>query len=360
MLRLSSHEVWSLGAECTPFAARVTKNSCCPHPKIQSARVKEAFEKSRVIIERIRAEIQVGIVGQKELVDGLLMTMLANGHVLIEGVPGLAKTRAVNLLANMSRASFQRLQFTPDLLPADIIGTRIYNQSTAGFETKHGPIFANFILADEINRAPAKVQSALLESMQEKQVTIGEETHPLPRPFFVFATQNPVEQEGTYPLPEAQLDRFLMKLVVRYPQMSEEQDIVRMVIAETKLPEVKQVTDAKSIEALQQVVRNVFVEDKLIAYATDIVFATREPARYGLAFENVIEYGASPRGSIGLIQAARARALIEGRDSVQPEDIKGIAHDVLRHRIIPTYHADAEGITSEQIVTEVLNKVKVP
>ena len=311
-------------------------------------------------MDRLRSEIRVGIVGQEELIDGLLLTILANGHVLVEGVPGLAKTRAVNLLANMTRSQFQRIQFTPDLLPADILGTRIYNQSTAGFETKKGPIFANFILADEINRAPAKVQSALLESMQEKQVTIGEETHPLPKPFFVFATQNPVEQEGTYPLPEAQLDRFLMKLVVRYPTKEEEADIVRMVIAETKLPAVKELVDAKAIEALQSVTREVFIEDRLIGYITDLVFATRNPKEFGLTFDNVIEYGASPRASIGLALTARARALLDGREAVQPDDIKSVAFNVLRHRIITTYHADAEGITSEHVIEEILKKVRVP
>lgn len=322
--------------------------------------MKEAFEKSRTVLEHIRREIKVGIVGQSELVEGLLLTLLANGHVLIEGVPGLAKTRAVNLLANMSRSQFQRIQFTPDLLPADIIGTRIYNQSSAGFETKKGPIFANFILADEINRAPAKVQSALLESMQEKQITIGEETHPLPKPFFVFATQNPVEQEGTYPLPEAQLDRFLMKLIVRYPNKDEEADIVRMVIAETSMPQVKEIMDGKMIEALQATVRNVFLEDRLIHYITSLVFATRNPGEFGLSFENVIEYGASPRASIGLAVTARAHALMNGRDSVEPDDIKSVAFNVLRHRIITTYHADAEGITSEQVIEEILKKVPVP
>ncbi len=320
----------------------------------------ERLQKSQVILDRLRTEIQVGIVGQKELVDGLLLAVLANGHALIEGVPGLAKTRAVNLLANMTRSEFRRIQFTPDLLPADIIGTRIYNQSTAGFETKKGPVFANFILADEINRAPAKVQSALLESMQEKQVTIGEETHALPRPFFVFATQNPVEQEGTYPLPEAQLDRFLVKLVVDYPQKQEEQDIVRMVIAETRLPAVKQLIDGKAIEALQDVTRGIFLEDRLIEYIAGLVFATRDPAGHGIDFDNVIEYGASPRASIGLALTARARALLDGRDSVQPEDIKSVAFPVLRHRIIMTYHADAEGITSEQVIQEILNRVPVP
>ena len=266
------------------------------------------FGEALKAIERLKTDIKVGIVGQTDLVDGLLLAILANGHVLIEGVPGLAKTRAVNILANMTRSEFQRLQFTPDLLPADIIGTRIYNQSTAGFETKKGPIFANFILADEINRAPAKVQSALLESMQEKQVSIGEETHPLPRPFFVFATQNPVEQEGTYPLPEAQLDRFLMKLIVDYPTPEDEIDIVKMVIAETKLPEVKEIIDTKGVEKLQNIARKIHIEDKLIKYITDIVFATRDPERFNPDMEGLIEIGASPRASIALAQISRGES----------------------------------------------------
>ena len=318
------------------------------------------FEEANEAIAHLKKEIQTGIVGQEELVEGLILTMMANGHVLIEGVPGLAKTRAVNLLANMCQAEFRRLQFTPDLLPADIIGTRIYNQSTSGFETKKGPIFANFILADEINRAPAKVQSALLESMQEKQVSIGEETHPLPVPFFVFATQNPVEQEGTYPLPEAQVDRFLMKLIVDYPDQKEENEIVKMIISETALPKVKSVINAKGIVRLQEITRKVFIEDKLIKYITDIVFATRYPDRYNLKFENLIEYGASPRASIGFALVARALALIKGREAVMPDDIKNVAYNVLRHRIIPTYHADAEGITSIQIIEDILKKIKVP
>lgn len=315
---------------------------------------------STELIKKVKAEIHSGIIGQFDLVEGLLLALLADGHVLIEGVPGLAKTRAVNLLANICKVTFKRLQFTPDLLPADIIGTRIYNQSTASFETKKGPIFANFILADEINRAPAKVQSALLETMQEKQVTIGDETFYLQRPFLVFATQNPVEQEGTYPLPEAQVDRFLMKLVVTYPTMIEEQNIVKMVIQETKLPNVKPLLTPSEILTLQDACMNVFIEDKLIRYITDIVFATREPEKYGLKMGGFIQYGGSPRASISMAMVGKAKALIDGRDSVYPEDIKSIAYNVLRHRIIPTYHADAEGITSDNIIQEILSKIKVP
>ena len=262
-------------------------------------------------LEKVKSEIQKGIVGQEKLVEGLLLGILANGHILIEGVPGLAKTRAVNLLANICNLGFKRLQFTPDLLPADIVGTRIYNQNTASFETSLGPVFANFIIADEINRAPAKVQSALLETMQEKQVTIGEETHPLPKPFFVFATMNPVEQEGTYPLPEAQLDRFMMKLIVEYPTLKEECQVVKMVIQETRLPDVSKVLSAQDILSLQEQTRKVFLEDKLIDYITNIVFASRFPDKYGLDLSNIIQLGASPRASISLAQVAKAKAFMK-------------------------------------------------
>jgi MoxR-like ATPase len=308
----------------------------------------------------LRDEIHRGIIGQEGLIDGLLIALLANGHLLIEGVPGLAKTRAIHLLSKISGLNFKRLQFTPDLLPADIIGTRIYNQSTASFETKKGPVFANFILADEINRAPAKVQSALLECMQEKQVTIGEETYPLPSPFFVFATQNPVEQEGTYPLPEAQIDRFMMKLVVDYPGLDEESEIVEMVIQETSLPEVNRLLSEKSILALQEAVRQVHIEKKLVGYITRLVDATRNPEKYGINLDNSILYGASPRASIYLAQVSRARALMEGRENVIPDDIKRSAPGVLRHRIILTYHAEAEGVKKEEIIENILSSLKVP
>jgi MoxR-like ATPase len=311
-------------------------------------------------LEKVKSEIQKGIVGQEKLVEGLMLGMLANGHILIEGVPGLAKTRAVNLLANICNLSFKRLQFTPDLLPADIVGTRIYNQNTASFETSLGPVFANFIIADEINRAPAKVQSALLETMQEKQVTIGEETHPLPKPFFVFATMNPVEQEGTYPLPEAQLDRFMMKLIVEYPTLKEESQVVKMVIQETKLPDVSKVLSAHDILSLQEQTRKVFLEDKLIDYITNIVFASRFPDKYNLSLSNVIQLGASPRASISLAQVAKAKAFMDGRNAVLPEDIKSIVHNVMRHRLILTYHAEAEGIKQEEVINQIIGKVKVP
>ncbi len=318
------------------------------------------LEEARRLTARMGANLHTGIVGQGQLVDGLLLALLSGGHALIEGVPGLAKTRSVNLLARSCQGSFRRLQFTPDLLPADIVGTEIYNQAAGNFETKIGPLFANFILADEINRAAPKVQSALLEAMQERQVTIGDASYPLPRPFLVFATQNPVEQEGTYPLPEAQVDRFLLKLVVRYPSREDERKIVRMVMGETELPALKELLDATDIVGLQEAVREVHVEDRIIDYATGLVAATRSGERHGLDFEGLIQLGASPRASIGLVQAARAKALMAGRDAVLPEDVKAVAYDVLRHRILLTYHADAEGVTSEQIIDKILAAVKVP
>lgn len=318
------------------------------------------LSEAQQLIARMGTNLTTGIIGQRQLVEGLLLALISGGHALIEGVPGLAKTRSVNLLARACQGTFRRVQFTPDLLPADIVGTEIYNQAAGSFETKTGPLFANFILADEINRAAPKVQSALLEAMQERQVTIGDASHPLPRPFFVFATQNPVEQEGTYPLPEAQVDRFLFKLVVRYPSHSDEKKIVRMVIGETELPELKELLDTDDIVALQNTAREIFVEDRIIDYATDLVQATRSGERAGLDFEGLVQLGASPRASIGLVQAARAKALMEGRDAVLPEDVKSVAYDVLRHRILLTYHADAEGVTSEQIIEKILATVKVP
>ncbi len=319
-----------------------------------------SIENAANTIEKIKKELQKGIVGQKELIDGLILAMIADGHVLIEGVPGLAKTRAVNLLAKICEVSFKRLQFTPDLLPADIIGTRIYNQSTASFEVSKGPIFANFVLADEINRAPAKVQSALLETMQERQVTIGDTTFKMPKPFLVFATMNPVEQEGTYTLPEAQVDRFMMKLVVNYPTKEEEAKVVKMVIEETALPELSKLINPNAILELQKEARGVFIEDKIIAYISDIIQATRTPEAYKLDLGNFIQYGASPRASIAFAMVGRAKALSEGRKSVTPADIKAIAYNLLRHRIILTYHAEAEGISSEQVITTILNSIKVP
>lgn len=311
-------------------------------------------------IESLRKAIATGLVGQTNLVDGLLRALLANGHVLIEGVPGLAKTRAVRLLAQACGGQFKRIQFTPDLLPADIVGTRIFDRTSGDFQTKTGPVFANFVLADEINRAAPKVQSALLEAMQERQVTIGDHTHELPSPFLVFATQNPVEQRGTYPLPEAQVDRFLCKLVVGYPENQEEAAIVEMVMNETDLPPVETVLDADALRQLQGEVRDMYVDGKLVQYATQIVRATREPAAVGDRFAQAIELGASPRASIALVQMARAEAILNNRGHAYPEDVKKVAVDVLRHRIQLSYHAEAEGITAIDFITAILDTVKVP
>lgn len=308
-----------------------------------------------------RDEIHKGIVGQEEMVDGLLIAMIANGHVLIEGLPGLAKTRAANLLAQVCKVLFHRIQFTPDLLPADILGTRIYNQGKGTFENQYGPIFGNFILADEINRAPAKVQAALLEAMQERQITVGEETKKLPEPFLVFATQNPIEQEGTYPLPEAQLDRFLMKLVVGYPKKEEEAEIVKMVVSETKLPSVATLFTPKDIVAIQNLARTVALQDELIQYIADLVIATRTPEEYNLGdFKQWIYHGASPRASLALAQTARAVAILQGRDFATAEDVRSIAHSVLRHRVVMNYMAEAEGIRSDDFVDKILESVKAP
>ena len=318
------------------------------------------LESARKTIAAVLEQLERGIIGQDAFLKGLLTGVLADGHILIEGVPGLGKTRAVNLLSRICDVAFKRLQFTPDLLPADILGTRVFNQQAGTFETLRGPIFANFVLADEINRAPAKVQSALLETMQEKQVTIGKESLRVEPPFLVFATQNPIEQEGTYPLPEAQLDRFLLKLVVTYPEPDEERDIVRLVLGETELPRVERLLDAADIAELQRATRSIFVEDRVVHYATRLVRATREPDRFGLDLGRFIQYGASPRGSISLVEAARASALMAGRDAVLPDDVKAVAHDALRHRIVPTYLADAEGVTTESMIDAVLEVVETP
>lgn len=308
----------------------------------------------------VKFEIGKGIIGQENLVDGLLLGILSDGHILIEGVPGLAKTRAVNLLSQICNLAFKRIQFTPDLLPADITGTRIFNQPKGIFEVSKGPIFANFVLADEINRAPAKVQSALLETMQEKQVTIGDETFIVPKPFFVFATMNPVEQEGTYSLPEAQLDRFLMKLVISYPTTEQESSVVKMMLNEVSFPKLEKILSGNEILELQKLTRTVHLEDKIVNYITSIVDATRFPKKYNLEIENLIQYGASPRASIALALVARSKAILAGKDSVNPDDIKQISYNVLRHRIIPSYYAEAEGIKSEAIIKDILAKIPVP
>ncbi len=300
------------------------------------------------------------IVGQKHLVDSLLISLLSDGHILLEGVPGLAKTLAIKTLAQLVDVKFSRVQFTPDLLPADVVGTMIYSQKDESFHVKKGPVFANFVLADEINRAPAKVQSALLEAMQEHQVTIGEQTFTLPDPFLVMATQNPIEQEGTYPLPEAQVDRFMLKVVIDYPTIEEEKMIIRENLRGS-MPQVKPVTTSNEILKAREVVRQVYIDEKIEKYIADIVFATRYPDRYGLAdLKDMITFGGSPRASINLAKASRAYAFIKHRGYVVPEDVRAVAHDVLRHRIGLSYEAEASNLTSEEIVSRIINQVEVP
>ena len=300
------------------------------------------------------------IVGQKHLVDSLLIGLLSDGHILLEGVPGLAKTLAIKTPAQLIDADYSRIQFTPDLLPADVIGTMIYSQKDERFQVKKGPVFANFVLADEINRAPAKVQSALLEAMQEHQVTIGSETFQMPKPFLVMATQNPIEQEGTYPLPEAQVDRFMLKVIIDYPTLEEEKLIIRENIM-GGLPTVRPVTTAQEIMNAREVVRQVYIDEKIEQYIADIVFATRYPDRYGLKeLKDLITFGGSPRASINLAKASRAYAFIKRRGYVVPEDVRAVAHDVLRHRIGLSYEAEATNVTSEEIVSKIINKVEVP
>lgn len=300
------------------------------------------------------------IVGQKHLVESLLISLLSDGHILLEGVPGLAKTLAIKTLAQLIDAGFSRIQFTPDLLPADVIGTLVYSQKDENFHVKKGPVFANFILADEINRAPAKVQSALLEAMQEHQVTIGDKTFALPDPFLVMATQNPIEQEGTYELPEAQTDRFMLKVIISYPSLEEEKQIIRQNIAGSKT-EVKAVTTAEEIIAARKVVNEVYLDEKIEQYIADIVFASRYPSRYGMPeLKDLITFGGSPRASINLAKAARAYAFIKHRGYVVPEDVRAVTHDVMRHRIGLSYEAEASNVTSEEIISKIVNKVEVP
>ena len=320
----------------------------------------EKINKESAIIDMLTLEISKVIVGQKQMSERLLVALLSNGHILLEGVPGLAKTLAISTLAKTIDAKFSRLQFTPDLLPADLIGTQIYSPKNEQFSVKKGPIFANFILADEINRAPAKVQSALLEAMQERQVTIGGETFKLEEPFLVMATQNPVEQEGTYPLPEAQVDRFMLKVIIDYPQKEEEILIVRHNLAQT-FPTVNKVLSKDDIIQARNIVKQVYMDEKIEQYIIDIVFATRNPEKYGLEkLKDLISFGASPRASINLAIASKAYAFIKRRGYVIPEDVRALCYDVLRHRISLTYEAEAENISSEDIIKDILNTVEIP
>jgi MoxR-like ATPase len=321
----------------------------------------ERIERESAFVDLIMLEMEKSIIGQREMIERLLIGLLSNGHILLEGVPGLAKTLAIKSLASTINAGFSRIQFTPDLLPADLVGTMIYNQKKEEFSVKRGPIFSNFILADEINRAPAKVQSALLEAMQERQVTIGPETYPLPEPFLVLATQNPVEQEGTYPLPEAQVDRFMLKVVIGYPGKEEEKRIVRQNISPVPVPTPARILEPSDILRYRGLVREVYMDEKIEQYLVDIVFATRNPEDYGLGhLRQLISFGGSPRASISLALASKAYAFLNRRGYVIPEDVRAVCPDVLRHRIGLTYEAEAENISQEQIITEVLNKVEVP
>jgi MoxR-like ATPase len=320
----------------------------------------ERIRKESSFVDILTMEMNKVIVGQKQLVENLLIGLLANGHILLEGVPGLAKTLAINTLSKAVDSKFSRIQFTPDLLPADVLGTLIYSQKTEQFQIKKGPIFANFVLADEINRSPAKVQSALLEAMQERQVTIGDETFPLPQPFLVMATQNPIEQEGTYPLPEAQLDRFMLKVVVSYPKKEEERQIIRMNNT-GEFPKAQPVLKPEDIVRAREVVKDVYMDEKIERYIVDIVYATRTPEEYNLGkLANLISYGASPRASISLAMAAKAYAFIKRRGYVIPEDVRAVCYEVLRHRIGLTYEAEAENMTTDQIISEIINAVEVP
>lgn len=321
----------------------------------------QKIEYASVFIDRLRTELSKVVVGQLHMVDSLITGLLCNGHVLLEGVPGLAKTLTIKSLAQGVHAKFSRIQFTPDLLPADVVGTMIYNQQRNEFIVRKGPIFANFILADEINRAPAKVQSALLEAMQEKQVTIGETTYKLEEPFLVLATQNPLEQEGTYPLPEAQVDRFMLKIIIGYPGKKEEQSIIRQQVQDTITPTIDAVASVAEIMQARELVKQVYMDEKIEQYIVDIVFATRYPDQYNLGkLKALISYGASPRGSINLAMAAKAHAFMQKRGFVIPDDVKAICKDVMRHRIGITYEAEAENVTTEKIIDDILKTVLVP
>ncbi len=340
----------------------MTENSNNPMNPAEALRiVSEKIKQESVTINLLRQEVGKVIVGQQYMVDRLLIGLLADGHVLLEGVPGLAKTLAIKTLADAIDVDFSRIQFTPDLLPADVTGTLIYNQKSEAFTVKKGPIFSNFVLADEINRAPAKVQSALLEAMQERQITIGDETFILPKPFLVLATQNPIEQEGTYPLPEAQVDRFMLKVFLDYPTKEDERKIIRSNVRHEGMPKAKNVVSPADIERCKDLVKQVYLDEKIEQYIVDLVYATRTPEQYGLGFlEPMISVGCSPRASINLALASKAYAFLEGRGFVIPEDVRAIAPDVMRHRLGLTYEAEAENMTSSDIVLKIINKVEVP
>ncbi|MEC9026212.1 MAG: MoxR family ATPase [Candidatus Neomarinimicrobiota bacterium] len=323
--------------------------------------INERISKESVFIDKLRDEISTVVFGQSDLINRLLIGILANGHILIEGVPGLAKTLLVKTISQLIEAKFQRIQFTPDMLPADLIGTLIYNQKTGGFETRKGPIFSNIILADEINRSPAKVQSALLESMQERQVTIGEDTFNMDSPFLVLATQNPIEQEGTYPLPEAQVDRFMLKLKVSYPSIDEEKLILRRMAKTTIDDSLKPVINPKQILNAQKIINDIYVDEKVEEYILNLIFATREPESFGLNdIKGLIDYGASPRATINIVLASKARAFMEHRGYITPEDVRFVGMDVLRHRVILTYEAEAEELSSEDIIQRLFETIEVP
>ena len=323
--------------------------------------INERISKTSVFVDDLKKGMNRMIIGQDELINKILISMLANGHILLEGVPGLAKTMTVKTLAKLIATNFQRIQFTPDMLPADLLGTLIYNQKTGGFDTRKGPIFSNIILADEINRSPAKVQSALLEAMQERQVTIGENTFLLDAPFLVMATQNPIEQEGTYPLPEAQVDRFMFKLIVDYPDLDSERLILRQNTKSVNVDDLDSIVSSQAILNAQSVIHDIYVDEKVEDYVLNLVFATRNPAEHGLNdLEGIIEYGASPRATINLIRGAKARAFIEHRGYITPEDIRYSGADVLRHRIILTYEAEAEELTTEDVIQRLFEVVEVP
>jgi MoxR-like ATPase len=323
--------------------------------------VTDRIKAESAFVREVIREVETVIVGQRPLLDGLLIGLLADGHVLLEGVPGLAKSLAVSTLAQTIGGTFRRIQFTPDLLPSDLIGTQVYNPRTGDWSVREGPVFANFVLADEVNRAPAKVQSALLESMQERQVTLAGETRALPAPFLVLATQNPIEQEGTYPLPEAQLDRFMLKVVVGYPNKEEERAIIDRMATTAARPQARAVASPEKVLAARRLLDAIYVDDKVKSYVVDLVFATRKPADYGMKeMAQMIQYGASPRASIALTQAARARAFLEGRGFVTPQDVKSVGMAVLRHRVITTYEAEAEGLTSANVIQKAFDTVPVP